>query len=504
MAKIKGTKKRDILNGFASADTLLGLDGNDDLKGNAGNDKLFGGKGNDKLLGGNGNDTLDGGLGNDTHNGGAGNDFLIAGVGKDTFIGGAGIDTVSYAASAVEVAIDLSTGVGSEGATGDIFSGIENITGGLHRIAVLGNDADNVLTGGAENDSLIGNGGNDTLIGGADRDYLVGGTGADSMDGGAGNDTADYTQSATGVSVDLSTGIGANGDAAGDTLVNIELVKGSQTGSDMITGNAADNTLEGFGGGDTLVGGSGNDKLYGGIGADSIDGGAGNDLLAAGDDTSMDTLIGGSGDDTVSYADVTGGAGVTVYLSSGATGGKSAGDTYSGIENVIGSQYDDLLRPAVGGIAEGQGGDDTISDTGGTEVLHGGAGNDVLTDDFFLSEDGLRDIFWLDLNTTGVDSVNGFDAGEDLIWIRLSELDFFAFLQISFENPGQTLLAPEQIINSATAAATIAGPQLIYDNDVADRTLWFDPDGTGAQAIREIATFYGFGGTLDRMDFFII
>ncbi len=524
MATIKGTKKRDILNGFSGNDYLYGYAGNDDLKGQSGNDRLYGGDGSDKLYGGNGNDrlygqkgsdklngdkgndTLDGGSGSDTLNGGAGNDVLLAGTGADVFIGSSGIDTLSYAAAPVaginSFVIDLSTGLGAEGSLGDKYSGIENVVGSATTNHLVGDDADNMLIGGGANDYLIGGGGNDTLIGGADSDYFEGGAGADSIDGGGGDrDTVSYANSLFGVSIDLSAGTGANGDAQGDTIANVEIVYGSDSGSDMILGDAADNYFKASGGSDELAGNGGNDILSGGSGADSLNGGTGNDILMPGDDDDADTLVGGAGDDTVSYADVTS-SGVTVYLTNGTAGGKATGDTYAGIENVIGSQKNDSLRPAVNGIAEGSGGDDNIFDASGTEVLHGGLGDDHLYDNFFGTEDGLRDIFWLDLTLPGVDYVNGFDAGEDLFWIKLSDFDFNAYLSVSFDNPAPALLSQDQIINSTTPAATLAGPQLVYETDTSK--LWFDPDGTGVQAIREIANIVGFAGSLDRMDFFLI
>jgi len=65
---------------------------------------------------------------------------------------------------------------------------------------------------------LHGNGGNDTLDGGAGGDTLIGGTG---------NDTASYALSGAGVTVNLGAGTGGGGDAAGDTLSEIENLIGS-------------------------------------------------------------------------------------------------------------------------------------------------------------------------------------------------------------------------------------------------------------------------------------
>jgi Ca2+-binding RTX toxin-like protein len=67
-----------------------------------------------------------------------------------------------------------------------------------------------------------GGSGNDTLVGGNGDDLLEGGAGADVVVGGGGSDTVSYLSSALPVGVDLTTGLGSGGDAAGDTLSGIE------------------------------------------------------------------------------------------------------------------------------------------------------------------------------------------------------------------------------------------------------------------------------------------
>ena len=66
MARIRGTKNNDILDGTDDADTLMGRRGDDLLNGGLGNDKLKGGKGNDTLRGEGGDDHYIGGDGIDT------------------------------------------------------------------------------------------------------------------------------------------------------------------------------------------------------------------------------------------------------------------------------------------------------------------------------------------------------------------------------------------------------------------------------------------------------
>lgn len=180
----------------------------DTITGDSGNNVLHGGNGDDVLSGGAGNDTLFGDAGNNTLDGGDGNDLLVGGAGADQFVGGAGIDIVTYELSTVGVQASLTAGVvGGMGASGDTFSGVENLIGSMSNDTLLGNADDNqmlgldgndsmvggdgndYLDGGAANDTLQGGLGDDTLLGGAGDDLLVGNGGYDFIDGGAGNDT---------------------------------------------------------------------------------------------------------------------------------------------------------------------------------------------------------------------------------------------------------------------------------------------------------------------------
>ncbi len=103
------------------------------------------------------------------------------------------------------------------------------------------------LFGADGNDTLTGGSGADLLYGGAGDDLLSGGRGGDLISGGAGIDTVSYATSAAGINgegirINLSTGVGLQGDAHGDRLLDVENVIGSafndfiQVGND----NAAD------------------------------------------------------------------------------------------------------------------------------------------------------------------------------------------------------------------------------------------------------------------------
>jgi Ca2+-binding RTX toxin-like protein len=164
-----------------------------------------------------------------------------------------------------------------------------------------------------------------------------------------------------------------------------------------IEGTDAADLLYGSSLADDIFGLGGNDSLYAGLGNDRLDAGEGNDLLHGG--PGADILIGGGGNDAVSYA---GSSRVKVELWAGnGFNGDAEGDTYSGIENVIGSSFDDVIwGDSYDNVLNGGGGNDTLIGYGGKDILIGGAGNDTLTgggdgagggDTFVISQFGGHD-----------------------------------------------------------------------------------------------------------------
>jgi Ca2+-binding RTX toxin-like protein len=141
-------------------------------------------------------------------------------------------------------------------------------------------------------------------------------------------------------------------------------------GKDLLQGNGADDVLLGAAGDDTLVGGAGADELDGGADDDQLFGSDADDALTGG--AGADALDGGAGTDTAVYG---GAAGVTVDLAAGTgSGGDAAGDTLTGIENVTGSQFADVLV--------GNAGANRLNGRFGADVLRGGAGADTLDGGF--------------------------------------------------------------------------------------------------------------------------
>ena len=247
-----------------------------------------------------------------------------------------------------------------------------------------------------------------TLCGGDGDDTLIVKGYNNSIEGGNGSDTVDYSNAKEKLYLLLYQSAQAY---IGDTLVSIENAIGSKY-NDLIWGSAGKNLLRGNDGNDTLMdqagndtmygeagndllsdndgwdylnGGEGHDTLYGGYGYDTLLGGSGDDFLRGG--AEGDRIDGGDGIDTADYSTSYGW--VQVDLRIGAQVGGSdglggpqinsaRGDTLVGIENLTGSNYDDVLIGDDGAnVLSGLEGNDTLT-AGVGDTVRGGAGSDAL------------------------------------------------------------------------------------------------------------------------------
>lgn len=370
-----------------------------------------------------------------------------------------GTDTIDFSGSTAGTILDLRAGefssVNGHRNNVSIYAGhnedgteyyIENGIGSQFDDVLIGNDGNNVLDGLAGADSMAGYGGDDV--------YYV-----DSLDDIVREETDGGNDTVVLLSRDLNirkianveniiyadesslqaAGMTEDGPAPiiGDTTLT-SIIFGDETG-ETLDGGAGSNTIYGRGGDDVITGGrdslasrdinntipvsqledqtesdDGGDALFGGDGNDTIFGGAGNDILdgGEGDDVmsgqeGIDVFIGGAGTDTVDYSNESPFQLIVNLETNIASGGTASGDTFYGIENLIGSDdridrfigteadnhfwgrgggdffnggdgNDTLDGANDGDILYGEGGDDVLIGGAGQDYLHGGAGNDTI------------------------------------------------------------------------------------------------------------------------------
>lgn len=334
------------------------------IDGHGGNDELSGvGDSEDRFIGGTGDDRIDGGDGLDTAiYSGAYANYTLTEVTFNTFtvtdnVGNEGTDTI----------IDVNQLQFADKTIDIVIGGIE----------IIGDGSAEVLTGSSFADHIDGAGGADTLSGGGGNDLIDGGDGADKVSGDSGNDFL-------------------NGDAGTDQLTGGE-------GNDVLDGGTDADTLSGGNGSDAIDAGDGDDQLNGGAGADTLTGGSGDDTVTAGDGNDVivgghgagnDTYNGGAGIDTVRYLSARSGIIVDLTATSNQARSLSANDAagigidqLSGIENVIGGNFNDRLAGNSGSnrltgalgndILFGFDGNDTLDGGKGADNMRGGAGNDT-------------------------------------------------------------------------------------------------------------------------------
>jgi Ca2+-binding RTX toxin-like protein len=205
-----------------------------------------------------------------------------------------------------------------------------------------------VIVAGGGNDTIIAKRNKDFVCAGDGDDLISGGTGRDKLFGEAGNDVIDEGPG----SGKAFGGLGDDtllGGGGGDTLHGDD-------GNDRVLGQIQD---------DHLWGDSGNDVIVGGHGIDEMQGGSGDDWLRGG--ITQDTYSGNDGSDTLSFGSATPPgpsndlSGVSANLGSGGANGDDSPEAVSGIENLVGSPFNDQLVGAGSGSVSGNGGNDSCS-----------------------------------------------------------------------------------------------------------------------------------------------
>ena len=487
-------------------DTPPATGGTTGTTGTSGADSLTGGSGSDKLVGLAGADQLDGG---------AGDDVLEGGLGADRLIGGTGRDTASYALAGAAVTVDLLKPTANAGeAAGDTFSGIEDVLGSAYGDRLSGDNGANTLSGGAGNDTLLGMGGSDTLLGGAGNDVISGHGGNDVINGGAGDDRLsgglggwdrfafeanwgkdtivdyedgvdkiDMTQTGLKFSDLKITQVGADtvATSASGAAITFTGIKASQiTAADFTFASAAPtNAAPSTPSADPVASAPAVTPPSAPASTppqtvEVIDkpvvhatvATAGDDIFAA--SLRADSFVGGAGRDTVDYGSSTAGLRADL-LKPVSNYGLAAGDTFVGIENLIGGKFADVLSGDNGSnvLSGGDGADtllgmggadtllggagaDSISGHGGNDIINGGAGNDRLS-----GGQGGWDKFVFDAGW-GQDTIVDYEDGVDRLDLHGTGLSF-SDLHISQvgQNAVVTTLAGDAIIFEHTLATAL-------------------------------------------------
>ncbi|WP_114008010.1 beta strand repeat-containing protein [Cohaesibacter intestini] len=308
-------------------------------------------------------------------------DNQIRGLGgNDTFNAGDGVDEIRYDRDATYgglggVNVNLATGTATDGfGDTDTFTSVER---------VRGTDMDDILIGNDDDNRLRGLGGDDTLSGAGGNDLLEGGDGNDVLDGGAGDDILSLGDGDEGGILGSIGNDTINIDGTNDVFFDYERLNASitfQIGSSTATVN------KGANGTDTVSGLDGIDYENGGYNFEG--GSAGDSFVINGAVDQFGIVSGRQGDD--SFSNIGAGAvrvdyredgddthsGITYTSNNGSkisgtvTGAGTGTDTLSNIDQIRGTDYNDVFN--------GGDGDEIFILRGGNDTVNGGGGMDLV------------------------------------------------------------------------------------------------------------------------------
>lgn len=372
-------------------------------------ERAFGSEGNDLIIGANNGffDVLAGGAGNDYIISGADGSFIVGGgangAGADTYDGSQevnGFSIVSYGDETSGLRVDLvDASQGTGGAEGDVFIQIDELQ-------ATGFD-----------DVIVTDGSGVQVRAQAGDDTIITGLGTGRLDGGDGTDTLSLENATQGIFVNLNTSSNGGGSIL---TTDFQTFFQNVENFENIIGSDFD---------DNLIGNGGDNIFFGSGGADQFNGDFNSNLNGPDGD---------GGNDTVTYENAA--EGVNASLTGTTTNilgvaqadrGIAAGDTYSNIDNLIGSEFRDFLTgDDNSNQLDGNGGSDFLYGNGGDDVLNGGEGRDVLAG-------GL-----------GADTLDGGEGRDYADYRDFGTTDVDISLATGSSSEGDTLLNIEAVFGS--------------------------------------------------------
>jgi trimeric autotransporter adhesin len=440
--KLTGNVAANVIVGYLGDDTLDGGLGNDTLAGGAGDDTYYVNIATDIVieLGGEGADTIKSAVtyslvdtdgvginGNNVENleltglaaiyatGNSLNNTLIGNDAANTLDGGAGADAMNGGKGNDTYIVDDTSDTVTESFTNAQGGGIDLVKSSV--TFTLGNNLDNLTLLTASIDPLslylnninaTGNELNNIIIGNIGNNQLEGGAGIDALAGGLGDDTYLVDLNTTGLLQDtvteaLNAGTdrielhGSSTNTIATTLIlgaNIEILDASATGNSKLnlTGNALINSL---------TGNDADNILDGGLGADSLTGRYGNDTYLVDNYGDSVTEQFSEGTDLVKISIATAGGFYTL------------GDNIENgtLTNAVAFELD---GNALDNTLTGNAAANTLVGLEGNDTLDGGAGNDTLIGG--VGDDTL-------IGGLGIDSLDGGDGNDTYIVDSLAEVN---------------------------------------------------------------------------------
>jgi len=202
-------------------------------------------------------------------------------------------------------------------------------------------------------------------------------------------------------------------------------------GKSTIDGGSGNDKITGGSDNDSLIGGDGNDYISGGEGQNVLLGGSGADTLEQNYNYGIDTMIGGSGDDSYIIRD----AGTTIIeLGGGGVDTVRSFESFTlpsfvevlefawsdnSVRGTGNAQHNTIIGNSNANTLSGMAGDDSLDGNGGNDYLDGGDGNDTLKLGPYYNNSGTLiggngdDIL---TGSRGSDYMNG-GSGDDIYYV---------------------------------------------------------------------------------------